>query len=325
MAEPITTNKSLIVPNTGDLTGAWGTSALNPNFQTIDAMFGGVTTISLSSATTLLLSVPATTGVWPGSLSQSVNALIKFTGAQSGNAVVQFTLPGYYIISNQCTGTSYVQLSPTGAGNKIGAPPGQKVHVFFDGTDLDYVNMPSPGAALDLHTNTTSLPPWMQACTVAPYLLKNGATYSSSVYPALAQLLGSTYGGNGATTFGVPDESARFRLAYDLTGSGRVSSAGSGINATIFNASGGSQFMPGHSHTATVTDPGHNHNIGGAGQSPVYGSGSGFSGGGSFGSSQAFTILSGTTGISVAVNATGSGLSANMPPTIVSFIPLIKT
>src|SRR5271167_620952 len=122
MSEPITPQRSLIVPNTGDLVAAWGTSALNPNFQTIDALFGGVTTITLSGATTLALTVPATTGVWPGFLSQSVNSLIYFTGAQTGNAIIQVTLPGFYIIHNQCTGTSYVQLAPfSGTGTAIGA------------------------------------------------------------------------------------------------------------------------------------------------------------------------------------------------------------
>jgi hypothetical protein len=71
MSEPITVNKTLIVPNTGDLSGSWGTAALNPNFQLIDAMFGGVTSISLSGATTILLTVPATTGIWGGTVPQS--------------------------------------------------------------------------------------------------------------------------------------------------------------------------------------------------------------------------------------------------------------
>lgn len=248
MTEPVTTAKSMIVPNTGDLSGSWGTSALNPNFQTIDAIFGGVTTISLSSATTLLLTVPATTGVWPGTLSQSVNALIKFTGAQTGSAVIQFTLPGFYIVHNQCTGTTSVQLAPSaGLGNKIGAPPGQKIHVFYDGTDMDYVNLPTPGAALDLHINTTTLPPWMTACTVAPYLVKDGSVYTASVFPALAQLLGSTFGGNGITTFGVPDERARVRLGVDTiqvasgATSARITGAGAGFNGSQLGAFGGVQ------------------------------------------------------------------------------------
>lgn len=323
MTEPVTPNRSLIAPNTGDLPGAWGTSALNPNWQTLDAMFGGTTTISLAGATTILLTVPATTGVWPGSLSQSVNSIIYFTGAQTGNAVIQFTLPGFYIVHNQCTGTSYVQLAPSaGLGNKIGAPPGKKCHVFFDGTNMDYVNMPDPGTAYDLHTNTTSLPPWMLACTVAPYLIKDGTVYTSSVYPALAQLLGSTFGGNGITTFGVPDERNRFRLPVASgTDPSRVTQAISGVNGTTFGATGGDQRLQSHTHTAT--DGGHTHGGGTSGLN--------FNGNASGYPSVGADIVHGTSGTtaigtaSITNSATGSGSSQNMPPTIVSFLPLVKT
>ena len=195
MVEPITPNKSLIVPNTGDLPGAWGTSALNPDFQTVDALFGGVTTITLAAATTLLLTVPATTGVWPGTLSQSVNALIKFTGAQTGPSTIQFTLPGFYIVHNQCTGTTSVQLAPSaGGGNKIGAPPGQKIHVFYDGTDMDYVNMPTPGSALDLHTNTTSTPPWTSTFALrrqCPHKCSASSVDTVSEHPRHVHVLGA--------------------------------------------------------------------------------------------------------------------------------------
>src|SRR6185369_5046652 len=186
MTEPVTSNISLIVPNTGDLTGAWGTSALNPNFQTIDAKFGGVTTISLSSATTILLTVPATTGVWPGSLSQSVNSLIRFTGSQTATATIQFSLPGFYIVENLCTGTQSVRLQPSNlTGNCIGAIPNKKHKVFYDGTHMDYVDMPDPGTAYDLHWPQYTVPAWMSVCTVAPYLVKDGTVYSASTYPGL--------------------------------------------------------------------------------------------------------------------------------------------
>lgn len=322
MVEPVTTNKTLIVPNTGDLVAAWGTAALNPNFQTIDAMFGGLTTISLGAATTVLLTVPATTGVWPGSLSQSVNALIRFTGAQTGSATIQFSLPGFYIIENQCTGTTSIRLQPSnGTGNSVGAIPGKKQKVFYDGTHMDYVDMPDPGMAYDLHTNTTSLPPWMQVCTISPYLIKNGATYSSSVYPALSTLLGSTYGGNGVSTFGVPDESGRFRMAVDVSGAGRVTAAGSGINAQALGTSGGSQLLQTHTHG--VTDPGHSHVQSGftiyAGGGPLVTGGSGSL----LNQNGGVSTNSATTGISI--QNSGSGGYQNMPPVIISFLPLIKT
>ena len=207
MAEPNTVNRQLVVPLTGDLVGAWGTSALNPNFSQLDGILGGAATISLSSATTFALTIGTGSITPSGGPNQSSNALLKFTGTLTGNAVIQFSQPGFYIVHNACTvGAFYVQLAPSaGTGSTIGAPPGKKQHVFFDGTSMDYVNMPDPGAAHDLH-GATALPPWMTACSVLPYLIKDGSTYSSSVYPQLAAQLGSTFGGNGITTFGVPDE-----------------------------------------------------------------------------------------------------------------------
>ena len=244
MAEPVTSNKTLIVPNTGDLTAAWGTAALNPNFQMIDAMFGGVTTISLSSATTITLTAPPTNGVWTGPVPQASNCLIRLTGAQTGSAVLQFTLPGFYIIDNQCTGTTFVRLNGTTGGKAIGVPQGKKSHVFFDGTDFDFANPPDPGAALDLH-GWTALPPWMTACTIQPYLIKDGSVYSATLYTALFQVLGSTFGGNGATTFGVPDERARARMGLDTVQaasgatSARITFAQAGFTGSMMGAAGG--------------------------------------------------------------------------------------
>ena len=336
MTEPITVNRSFIVPNTSDLPGAWGTSALNPNFQSIDTLVGGVTTLSLSSATTVLLSVPATTGVWPGgNPSQSMNALIRFTGAQTGSATIQFTLPGYYIVENQCTGTTSVRLQPSNlTGNCVGAPPGKKCHVFFDGTHMDYVNMPDPGTAYDLHTNTTTLPPWMTVCTVSPYLLKDGTVYTASVYPALAQLLGSTYGGNGVTTFGVPDERSRFRLGVDTGSTGRVTQAGSSMTGTLLGQTGGGQFQNlSLTQLPTGITVAGSVSISGGNQIPVASnSQTSFNAvlsGGSIdipviigaGAWSYTTVMSG----SMTSNNTLGGSHPIMPPTSISFVPLIKT
>lgn len=323
MPEPNTINKALIIPNTGDLVGSWGTTAVNADFQAIDGMLGGFATISLSSATTFALSVPSgslTPGAGP---TQSQNSLLKFTGTLTGNAVVQFALPGFYIVQNSCVvGGFYIQLAPSaGTGNAIGAPPGRKVHVFYDGIDMDYVDMPEVGAALDLHGATT-VPPWMTACTVRPYLLKDGTVYTSSVYPALAALLGSTFGGNGINTFGVPDELNRVRLPIASgTTATRVTQAVSGINGTTMGSAGGDQNLQTHSHG--ITDPGHTHvpitfTILGGGVL------AGGSGGASFVSSPGqLTLTNATTNITI--NNVGTGSSQNMPPAIISFLPLIKT
>lgn len=333
---PNTVNLYLNVPNTGDLPGAWGTTAINANMSALDGKLGGAATISLSSATTFALSLPAgaATGLTPSAgPTQSQNALLKFTGTLSGNAVVQFTMPGTYIVHNACTVSTFsIALAPSsGTGNTIGAPPGRKQTVFFDGTDMDYVDSPPVGSALDLHGATT-LPAWMTVCTVRPYLIKDGSTYSSSIYPALAAQLGSTFGGNGASTFGVPDERARARIGLDTasvatgTFAARLTTAICGFNGTTMGASGGSQSLQSHAHTATVTDSGHSHleysSSGGGAAAGIAASGNNISGAGTLSTN---TTGTSTTGITVAVNGTGSGSSGNVMPAIVSFLPLIKT
>lgn len=335
---PSTVNKYLNVPNTGDLPGAWGTTAVNFNMSALDGILGGAVSISLAASGTTL-TLPSGASFTPGSgPNQSQNAMIKFTGTLTATRLVTFTMPGFYIIYNMCSvNTSAVVLAPSGNGQAVGAPPWQPCHIFYDGTDIVYVNMPVVGSALDLHQSGTSLPAWMQACSVSPYLIKDGSTYSVASYTALAAVLGSTFGGNGVTTFGLPDERARARIAVDLSVSGATSgritatTGGAGIIGTAMGTSGGSQFIQSHAHTASVTDTGHTHEIRvvtNQAAVPGAGSASGLSGSNlatSGGSVSLGTTNIGTASLSATVNATGSGGSGNMMPFIISFLPLIKT
>lgn len=327
MVDPTTVNKLLSVPTRGSDVGTWDTP-VNSDFASLDGYLGGVQSISLSNVN-VTLTKPTGTAVPAGGPTQAENAVIKFSGTLTGNVVITFPLPGYYIVRNNATvGTFYVQARALGTGNLIGLPPGQPVYVWNDGTDCDFVNLGLVGQALDLHTNTTALPAWMTACSVAPYLIKNGGVHTASLYPALAAQLGSTYGGNGATTFGVPDELSRIRLPVDSSGSaGRVTQAISGINGTTFASAGGDQRLQTHTHTGTT---------------PITGIDNG-SGVGTVGavSSHANTNVAAASGfnvipssefvaqfvpsMAVTLASSGAGASQNMPPAIVDFLPLIKT
>ena len=327
MAEPTTPNISLISPNTGDLPGAWGTAAINLNNLAIDGLLGGTQTITLSSATTFALTV-ATGAITPGAGPfQSQNACLFFSGTLTGNAVVQFTAPGRYVVHNKCTvGAFYVQLAPSaGTGNAVGAPPGQKATVFYDGTNMDYVDTMPVGAAFDLH-GATAVPAWISACTVPPYLLKDGSLYSTATFPALGAMLGSTFGGNGVSTFGVPDERARARVALDTNTNGgvtnRLTLAISGVNGTTIGAFGGDQNMQTHSHA--ITDPGHFHN-----SNVDVGTGAANNGTLSGQITVPISITNnwntGNAKTNITINNIGNGVAQNVQPTIVSFLPLIKT
>jgi microcystin-dependent protein len=321
MADPTTSNKLLAIPTRGSDSGVWDLP-VNGNSNALDGMFGGVTTIPLSVTSTILLTVPSTGSVAPtAGPNQSQNALIRFTGTITGNVAILFTLPGFYIVHNQCVGNFWVSMNNGSGGGVIGAPPGQKVHVFYDGTNMDYVDMPAVGSFMDMAVSTT--PPWMQICTVQPWLPCDGSVLSVSNYTALGNILGSTFGGNGITTFGVPDLRARNRIPLDNQGSqgaaGRITSAVSGINGTTIGAAGGSQALQAHTHT--ISDPiGHDHNAsqvlianGGGVQNFVMQGANGPA------------VVSTTFLNNLVAATTGSGSSGAVPPGLVFGMSFIKT
>ena len=332
MVDAVTNNVALIIPATGADVGAWGTSVINVNMQALDGIVGGFATISLSVATTIALSLPAgslTPGAGPN---QSENCLIKLSGTLTGNAILQLGMPREYMFDNRCTvGAFYVQVAPaTGTGTAVGLPPGQKVKVHYDGTNVDYVDTLPVGAALDLH-GFTALPAWMSACSTSPFLIKDGSIYTVSIYPQLGAILGSTFGGNGITTFGVPDERARARIGYDNipaasnATAARLTGAVAGFAGNVMGTSGGDQNPQQHTHTSA----GHNHptTSGTAYAGTTFVGSVLFSGGGaSTPISLPTNLLNATTGMGTAVIASsGSGAAGNVPPSIVSFLPLIKT
>ena len=326
MADPTTSNKLLAIPTRGSDSGVWDLP-VNGNSNALDGMFGGVTTIALSVSTTVLLTVPSTGSVSAGAgPNQSQNALIKFTGTLTGNVAIQFSLPGFYIVNNQCNVSSFiVALQASSGTTQICAPPGRKCHIFFDGTILDYVDMPEVGSFMDMAVAAT--PAWIVSSIPQPWLPCDGSVLNVNNYTSLGNLLGSTFGGNGITTFGLPDLRARYRIPLDNQGvqgaAGRVTAAVSGINGTTIGAAGGSQALQAHTHTTTLTDPGHFHtytsNNNGVGINPQAAAANS-------GVQNNFPPTSlATTNISVAVNTTGTGNSGAIPPGLVFGISFIKT
>lgn len=323
MPDPQTVNILLSVPTRGSNVGVWD-SPVNSDFNSLDGWLGGAVSISLSGSN-VTLTKPTGTATAGGGPTQAENAVLKLTGTLSSNVVLTLPLPGKYIVKNSCTvGAFYVQARALGTGNLVGLPDGRAVTVWNDGTDVDFADPPEVGSALDLHCNTTALPAWMTACSVQPYLIKNGGVHTASLYPALANRLGSTYGGNGATTFGVPDEMSRIRLPVDSSGSAaRITTAICGINGTTFGSAGGDQRMQSHTHTNTLTDPGHSHSsVNGSLYATYAGAAGSIASGSGFPASQ---IATASTGVTITNTNVGTGSSQNMPPAIVSFLPLLKT
>lgn len=156
---------------------------------------------------------------------------------------------------------------------------------------------------------TGSLIQWSTTSAPSGFLLCNGAAVSRTIYSALFAVIGTTFGaGDGSTTFTLPDLRNRFAVgAGDLY---------------ALAATGGSKdaIVVAHTHTTTVTDPGHTHNYTNA-----------VVGGGFLGGTSSYSITgtgttgSKTTGISVSNGTTGtSGTNANLPPYLALYF-IIKT
>lgn len=144
---------------------------------------------------------------------------------------------------------------------------------------------------------------WGTATAPSGYLLCNGAAVSRTTYAALYALIGTTYGsGDGSTTFNLPNFTDRMPIG--------------GGNLYANGATGGSKdaVVVSHSHTATVTDPGHSHtfnynNSSSGGIQSANGTANGTS------NTSTNAVSTATTGISVSNSTTGvSGTNANLPP-----------
>lgn len=157
------------------------------------------------------------------------------------------------------------------------------------------------------------------------FALAYGQAISRAVYASLLALFGTTYGaGDGSTTFNLPDLRGRVTAGKDDMGgsaASRLTSNYFGTSAANLGAVGGleshiltvGQLAP-HTHSNTLTDPGHSHTTdaktlpGGVGVA----SGSGISGG-------AASINSNVTGVTITNASTGGGSAHNnIQPTIIA-------
>lgn len=278
MTEPTTVNVGLIVPNTGDLVGTWGSGALNPDFVSVDGHLGGVQTIGIAG-TPVTLTSPAGFVPTPGpGPTQAENAILRFTGTLTAFVTVTLPLPGYYIIENLASpGAGFtVAFRAAGSGQVVSTQAGSCRHIYSDGTNVRFVNLPDVGTYIDYAA--TTVPNWISSCTIPPYLNCDGTLFNGATYPFLAAFLGGTR---------LPDY--RGNVGFYLNqGTGRLTSAGAGIDGNTLFASGGNNGL-----------------FLGAGQVPTLASS---------GNNNIIVFPNGSSSSSVPVNAGGGGWVANSVP-----------
>ncbi len=107
---------------------------------------------------------------------------------------------------------------------------------------------------------------WGASTPNSSFAFPIGQSISRTTYATLFSLIGTTYGtGDGSTTFNLPDKTGRVSAMKEASAT-RLTSAYFGGNSANLGAVGGVEShilgvgeMPSHTHTATVTDPGHVH------------------------------------------------------------------
>lgn len=307
MVSVFTPNINLEEPGRGDQSGVWDTP-VNSNMSVVDLVVGGGATQVLNNSPVVL------------SAAQYKSRLITLASTLTGSCLITFpsTFIKDYLIRNVCTGSSafIVTLATTVAGGQvIAAPPGETVSIYNDGTNLIYSDLGRVGSYLDYAGS--SMPAWVDACTIKPYLACNSTTFSATLYPNLALLLGST------TT---PDMRGKARITLDQ-GAAILSSAVTGFSPNTVGASGGQPSITIGSSNLPASIPykdnGHSHTY-------VKRTGANVGGGGAFGPVDTATnTQTSTDTIGITINpstaAAGTGNAfATMQPSIMGGITMIR-
>jgi len=258
---------------------------------------------------------------------ESQYCILRLTGTLTVNLSVTTLSQGFFYVENLTSGNYSVSIS-NGVGSVCLPPQGMRSVIISDsstGVRLGVSGGDFPGAMKIYAGASGTLPPWL----AGEWLFCDGSAVSRSTYALLFQAIGTTWGiGDGVTTFNIPDFRGRIPVGRDNMGgvaAGRMTLA-NGFDGTVLGNVGGEQVhtltsteMPSHTHTASVTDPGHTHGLNmynGAGgvTYPTYQTG--------VSTVNTTYINTATTGISVSNSNTGGGTAHNIvqPSGIVNYL-----
>ena len=227
MASSFTTNKSIEKPGYGDYAAnATGWSGpINTDWDIIDAAFGGLTSLT------------DVTGTFTLSAAQYQNLILQSSAVLTNN--VRYNVPsgvgGQWIVRNATSGNSTFTIGTTaGGGTSVIIPQGSITTIYSDGTNIRAVGSTAdrfPAGGIMMWSGTIATIP-------TGWFLCNGSN-------------------------GTPDLRNRFIIgaAQDDAGVAKTN-----ITGTLTQTGGNKDaVVVTHTHTATVTDPGHTHLLVGSG------------------------------------------------------------
>lgn len=295
----------LIEPEEYGFVDAWA-PPLNSNFGVTDAALTGTTTINVSTISsgapfvTLVFDTFTTTQTpWLQPLAGQ-NLRVLLTGTLAFNIIVYIPAnnPGLWVFDNQTSGAYTVTVKTTALTSVgVNVSQGYMSMLFCDGTNVGFSDLGNIVANVPSSVPVGSIMPYGGASIPSTFwLLCDGTAVPRTTYPALFSAIGTLWGaGDGSNTFNLPNLRGAF-----------LRGAGAGLNPSA-RAVGSYEADANlaHTHTATVTDPGHKHTIPAAIQQ---GSGTGPSSNPLLNSNPGVSSTA-TTGITI-VNANSGGAEA---------------
>ena len=293
---------------TGENSTTWGT-VTNTNLGTaIEEAITGSADVTFSSANVTL------TLTNTNSSQTARNFRLNLTGTTGGaRDLIVPAIEKVYIVNNGCADT--VTIKVTGQTG-IAVPSGKTMFVFNNGTDcvnaITHLTSLTLASALPVASGGTGI---TSAGTAGNILTSNGSAWASTAPPSTF-ISGMIILWSGSIvsipagwvlcdgTNSTPDLRDRFVVGAGTTYA--VGNTGGSANAIVVS----------HTHTATVTDPGHAHttnfqntNAPSNGDNFMAGTNGPASG------IPSNPTFSNTTGITVGISTTGSsGTNANLPP-----------
>jgi len=356
MASSYTTNLKIQQIANGEQSGIWGSST-DTNWTLIEQAVAGVQTITMANANytltnlngildearNMVLQIQGTNnGVYQIIIPSNQTKFYVVSNNTTGGYAITIGTSGGSLISipNGTTAQVYTDgtntysaqtgssgnftingnLTVTGNETEVGTLTATTLAVTNNASFAVSPTAPTPTAgdnttklattafvttALATATVSGSILMWPTASAPSGYLLCDGTAVSRTTYATLFVLFGTTFGtGDGSTTFNLPNYTGR--MPYGTT----IGATGGSADAIVVS----------HTHTATSTDSGHAHSMGGTFQ--AYGSPN-ISGVLTAISSQNTGTASANITTTVAT-AGVSGTNANLPPYLgINFI--IKT